>query len=62
MKKENINAFHPLYAKTYEKGLIDYFRLLSFQKEQGKTMSKHVAKKRKTVPSHGTIFGLSDKH
>ena len=60
-KKEIINAFHPDYVKTYHPEFLEYFRLLTIQKRCGESMTKYVNKKRKTVPSHGTIYGISDK-
>ena len=60
-KKQVINAFHPDYVKTYNPEFLEYFRTLTIQKQCGEAVTKFVNKKRKTVPSHGTIFGISDK-
>ena len=60
-KQEIINAFHPDYVKTYHPEFLEYFRLLTLQKRNGEARTKFVNKKRKTVPTHGTIFGISDK-
>lgn len=54
-----INAFHPDYCKTYMPEFITSIRLESKQTKAGQTLSRHVEKKRKTVPSHGTIPGIS---
>ena len=59
--KEVINAFHPLYARTYHPDLLASLRLESRQKKAGETLSKHVEKQRETHPSHGTIQGVSKK-
>jgi hypothetical protein len=60
-KKQVINAFHPDYVKTYNPEFVEYFRTLTIQKQCGEAASRHITKKRKTVPSHGTIFGLGEK-
>jgi hypothetical protein len=54
-----INAFHPDYCKTYMPEFITSIRLESRQTKAGQTLSRHVDKKRETVPSHGTINGIS---
>lgn len=56
-----INAFHKDYVKTYMPEFITAIRLESKQTKAGQTLSQHVEKKRKTVPSHGTIPGISNK-
>lgn len=56
-----INAFHPDYVKTYMPEFLTGLRLESKQTKAGQTLSQHVEKKRKTVPSHGTIHGISNK-
>jgi len=56
-----INAFHPDYVKTYMPEFLTGLRLESKQTKAGQTLSQHVEKKRKTVPSHGTIHGISSK-
>lgn len=55
-----INAFHPDYIKTYHPEFISEMRTASAQTRAGKTMSAYVEKKRETVPSHGTVFGLNE--
>lgn len=54
-----INAFHPDYVKTYMKEFIADIRGENKSKEASKNLSKYVTKKKKTSPSHGTIFGIS---
>jgi len=54
-----INAFHPDYVKTHMPEFLTGLRLESKQTKAGQTLSKHVETKRKTVPSHGTIHGIS---
>ena len=54
-----VNAFHPDYVKTHMPQFITSIRLESKQTKAGQTLSRHVEKKRKTVPSHGTILGIS---
>ena len=66
-KRENkptegiINAFHPDYVKTYHPNLMNDLRIESRQTKNGQAMTKHVAKVRETNPSHGTVFGISNK-
>lgn len=54
-----INAFHPDYCKIYMPEFLTTLRLESKQTHAGQALSKHVETKRKTVPSHGTIPGIS---
>ena len=61
MKTEIINAFHPLYARTYHPELFESLRTESRQTKAGQTLSTFVEKKRQTSPSHGTIQGISNK-
>lgn len=61
MKPEIINAFHPDYVKTYHPELLSDMRVSAKKEEAGKNVSKYLNKRRETEPSHGTIFGLSDK-
>lgn len=56
-----MNAFDPLYVQTYMPEFLTSLRLESKQTKAGQTLSQHVEKKRKTVPSHGTIHGISNK-
>ena len=58
---EVINAFHPDYVKTYMPGFLTDIRVESRQTKAGQTLSKYVDKTRRTNPSHGTLFGISDK-
>jgi primosomal protein N' len=59
--KQNINCFHPDYVKTYMPEFLTSIRFESRQTKAGQDLSKHVEEKRKTVPSHGTILGISKK-
>jgi len=54
-----INAFHPDYVKTYMPEFLTDLRTESRQTKAGQTLSRHVEKRRETVPSHGTIPGIS---
>ena len=54
-----MNAFDPLYVQTYMPEFLTSLRLESKQTKAGQTLSQHVETKRKTVPSHGTIHGIS---
>lgn len=54
-----INAFHPDYVKTHMPEFLTDLRTESRQTKAGQTLSQHVEKKRETVPSHGTIHGIS---
>lgn len=58
---EKINAFHPDYIKTYHPNFLTDLRIESRQTKNGQNMTNHVNKVRKTKPSHGTVFGISDK-
>lgn len=55
-----INAFHPDYVKTYHPNLTAEFRTLNKNKQRSETLTKRVEETRKTKPSHGTLFGISD--
>ena len=59
-KSEVINAFHPDYVKTYHPNLMDDFRTLNKNKQRSDSLTNHVEKMRETVPSHGTVFGVSE--
>ena len=61
MTKEIINAFHPDYVKTYESNFLTSLRTNSVKEEAGKSVSEFVTKRRETKPSHGTLFGISNK-
>lgn len=54
-----INAFHKDYVHTYMPEFLTDLRKDSRQTKAGQTLSQHVETKRKTVPSHGTIHGIS---
>lgn len=56
-----INAFHPDYVKTYMPEFLNGMRVEARQKEASKNLTRHVDKRRKDKPSHGTLFGISDK-
>jgi len=56
-----INAFHPLYVKTFMPEFLTDLRTESRQTKAGQTLSQHVERKRETVPSHGTVHGISKK-
>lgn len=56
-----INAFHPDYIKTYHPNFLADLQLESRMTRAGQALSAHVDETRKTKPSHGTVFGISDK-
>jgi hypothetical protein len=56
-----VNAFHPDYMKTHEPNFMKDFRTHEANRQAAATLSKHVEKVRLTKPSHGTLFGISDK-
>ena len=58
--KEVINAFHPDYVKTYHPNLMDDFHMLNKNKQRSDSLTNHVEEMRETVPSHGTVFGVSE--
>lgn len=53
-----INAFHPDYAKTYMPDMLKE-QIVAQRNSEG--VSKYVERRRKTNPTHGTVFGISDK-
>lgn len=61
MSKQIINAFHPDYVRTYAPEILSELRVLGAQTQAGKTLSGYVEKRRKSHPSHGTVFGISKK-
>jgi len=61
MTTTTVNAFHPDYMKTHEPNFMKEFRTHEANRQAAATLSKHVEKVRKTKPSHGTLFGISDK-
>jgi len=58
---EVINAFHPDYVKTYMPNFMTDIRTESRQTKNGQMLSQYVDNTRKTKPSHGTVFGISNK-
>jgi hypothetical protein len=55
---DGVNAFHPDFMKTFYPDMWQGHILSS---RGSIAMSNYVAKKRLTTPSHGTVFGISDK-
>jgi hypothetical protein len=56
-----INAFHPDYVKTHMPQFMTDVRTSARQEEAGKSVRNYLDKRRETEPSHGTLFGISDK-
>jgi hypothetical protein len=56
-----INAFHPDFVKTHMPQFLTALKTDDRQLQAGATLSKHVTDKRKTVPSHGQIDGVSKR-
>lgn len=56
-----INAFHPDFIKTHMPEFLTAVKTEDRQSQAGKTLSNHVTEKRKTVPSHGQVEGVSKK-
>lgn len=56
-----INAFHPDYIKTHEPNFMKDFRTHEANRNAAAAVSNYVTKKRRTTPSHGTVFGISEK-
>jgi hypothetical protein len=54
-----LNAFHPLFVKTHMPQFLTALKTDDRQLQAGTTLSKHVTEKRKTVPSHGSMTGIS---
>lgn len=54
-----MNAFHPDFIKTHMPEFMTGIRAESRQTKAGQMLSRHVEEKRKTVPSHGTVHGIS---
>lgn len=54
-----INAFHKDYVKTYLPEITHFLKMEAAYKKASESMTKFVDKKKKTVPTHGTIVGLS---
>jgi hypothetical protein len=58
---EKINAFHPDFVKVHMPNFLSELRTDSRQTKAGQTLSHYVEKVRETRPTHGTMFGLSEK-
>lgn len=58
MTKEIVNAFHPDYIKTYEPNLMKGFALAA---QNSRTMTETLETTRANKPTHGTLFGISNK-
>ena len=56
----SVNAFHPDYVKTYMPNFLKDIKIDSAYNQKGQELSGHVERIRKTKPSHGTVFGISD--
>jgi len=56
-----INAFHPDFMKTYMPDFMKDFRTHEANRQAAAAVSSYVTKKRRTTPSHGTVFGISEK-
>lgn len=56
-----VNAFHPDYMKTHEPNFMKDFRTADANRQASEAVSKYVTKQRKVKPSHGTVFGISEK-
>jgi hypothetical protein len=56
-----INAFHPLFIKTHMPNFLKDFRTHEANRQAAAAVSSYVTKQRKVKPSHGTLFGISDK-
>ena len=56
-----INAFHPDFVKTHMPEFLKGFRTQEANRQSAAAVSSYVTKQRKVKPSHGTLFGISDK-
>jgi hypothetical protein len=56
-----VNAFHPEYMKTHEPHFMKDFRTHEANRQAAAAVSSYVTKQRKVKPSHGTVFGISEK-
>lgn len=54
-----INAFHKDFVKVHMPQFLTAVRTDNRQSQAGSSLSKHVTEKRKTVPSHGSLTGIS---
>lgn len=59
--KEVINAFHPDYMKVHQPNFLKEFRTHEANRQAAATLSGYVEKTRKKKPSHGTLYGISNK-
>lgn len=59
--KQVINAFHPDYMKVHEPNFMKEFRTHEANRQAAATLSGYVEKTRKKKPSHGTLYGISNK-
>ena len=50
-----------MYMATYEPTFMKSFRTQDANRQAAEALSSFVTKRRKTHPSHGTVFGISDK-
>ena len=58
MTKEIINCFHPDYIKTY---MPDFLRDQILSSKNSQAMTKMLETTRAKKPTHGTLFGMSNK-
>jgi hypothetical protein len=56
-----IDAFHPDYMKTHEPNFMKDFRTHEANRQAAAAVSSYVTRQRKVKPSHGTVFGISEK-
>jgi hypothetical protein len=56
-----INAFHPDYMKTHMPDFMKDFRTHEANRNAAAAVSSYVTRQRKVKPSHGTVFGISEK-
>jgi hypothetical protein len=56
-----MNAFHPDYIKTYHADFMKSYRTHEANRQAAETLSGYVSHRRKSKPSYGTVYGISDK-
>ena len=56
-----MNAFHPDYIKTYHADFMKSFRTHEANRQASETLSGYVSSRRRSKPSYGTVYGISDK-
>jgi len=56
-----INAFHPDFMKTHMPDFMKDFRTHEANRNAAAAVSSYVTRQRKVKPSHGTVFGISEK-